>query len=93
METRPILWMDGSTEDTLPGKLLSDNLEFFGETVPTGADYRYLTPLLSLTDSEQDLAELRGRRGGEHLHAAGGVERLGALHRLRRGRAGEGEAE
>lgn len=62
METRPILWMDGSTEDTLPGKLLSDNLEFFGETVPTGADYRYLTPLLSLTDSEQDLAELRGRR-------------------------------
>ena len=75
METRPILWMDGSTEDTLPGKLLSDNLEFFGETVPTGADYRYLTPLLSLTDSERAahpplLQGACGRRG-RAVHGVG----------------------
>ncbi len=62
MEERRICWLDGSEDTELPGKLLSDNLEFFGETIPTGATYRYLTPLLSITDGEEDLVEFRGRR-------------------------------
>ena len=62
MEERRIRWMDGSEDTTLPGMLLSDNLEFFGESIPTEATYRYLTPLLSITDGEQDIPELRGKR-------------------------------
>lgn len=62
MEKRRICWMDGSEETELPGKLLSDNLEYFGETIPTGATYRYLSPLSSIVDGDEDLAEFRGHR-------------------------------
>lgn len=62
MEDRRICWLDGSEDTQLPGKLLSDNLEYFGEMIPTGATYRYLSPLLSITDSEKDQLEFRGHR-------------------------------
>lgn len=62
MDKRMVCWMDGSQDENIPGKLLSDNLEFFGDMVYTGAEYVYLTPLESITDSEKDLPELRGHR-------------------------------
>ncbi len=62
MEERRIRWMDGSEDSKLPGLLLSDNFEFFGETIPTGVTYRYLTPILSVTDGEEDIPELSGKR-------------------------------
>ena len=62
MEDRRICWLDGSEDTQLPGKLLSDNLGYFGEMIPTGATYRYLSSLLSITDSEKDQLEFRGHR-------------------------------
>lgn len=40
------IWWDGSrdTENGPPGKLLSDNPGYWGESVPTGVDYSYQTP-------------------------------------------------
>lgn len=57
-----IIWLDGKEENSPPGKLLSDNLGYYGECVLTGMTYRYLTPLTGIGDTENDIAELRGIR-------------------------------
>ena len=36
MADRPILWMDGTVEEAPPGRLLSDNLGFYGDIILTG---------------------------------------------------------
>ena len=55
--------MDGTLEDSAPGKLLSDNIGFYGDQTPTGMTYAYLTPLSGPADTEQDaVPELAGRR-------------------------------
>ncbi len=59
---RKILWMDGTIEEKTPGKLLSENIGFYGDFVPTGMTYEYLTPLAGNGDTERDIPELAGRR-------------------------------
>lgn len=62
MADRPILWMDGTVEEAPPGRLLSDNLGFYGDIILTGMTYTYLTPLSGIGDTAQDIPELTGRR-------------------------------
>lgn len=57
-----IVWLDGSKDPAPPGALLTDNLEFFGDTIYTGAAYTCLTPTVGPADTPEDLPELAGRR-------------------------------
>ena len=41
MERKNIVWMDGSVSSQPPGKLLSDNPNYFGDCILTGVTYRY----------------------------------------------------
>lgn len=62
MEKRKIIWLDGSVDKEVPGKLLSDNNGFYGDCVLTGAKYRYLTELTGIGDTAADMPEFTGRR-------------------------------
>ena len=58
------VWWDGTkdSENAPPGKLLSDNAGWWGESVLTGADYAYEQPLNNLADRLQDKPGTFGRR-------------------------------
>ena len=62
MEKRKIIWLDGSVDARVPGKLLSDNIGFYGDCVLTGAKYRYISKLTGIGDTDLDMPEFTGRR-------------------------------
>lgn len=62
MEKRKIIWLDNSVDEQVPGKLLSDNLGFYGECVLTGVEYSYLSKLTGIGDTKEDMPEFSGRR-------------------------------
>lgn len=62
MERKNIVWMDGTVEDTVPGKLLSDNPNFFGDCILTGVTYTYSEQPTGKADSEEDIPDFRGKR-------------------------------
>ena len=57
-----IKWMDGSTDENVPGKLLSENLNYYGDCIMTGLTYEYLTPLTGAGDTSKDEKDFVGRR-------------------------------
>lgn len=61
-ENQKIVWLNGEEGNCPPGKLLSDNIGYYGECILTGMTYQYLTPLSGIGDTENDIAELRGGR-------------------------------
>ncbi|MDY0177183.1 MAG: hypothetical protein RBT25_09865 [Lentisphaeria bacterium] len=66
-----LIWFDGSVDENSepPGKLLSDNEDYFGETVFTGVDYQYSTEPDRPADNrpsrtgQMQRVLLNGRRG------------------------------
>lgn len=59
---RPIKWLDGSIDSAIPGKLLSENVNYFGDCIMTGISYKYLTELTGIGDTAADEKDLTGRR-------------------------------
>jgi len=57
------VWWDGSTDDSNspPGKLLSDNEDYWGESVLTGVDYKYEVAPDSPADNRVDRVGRTGR--------------------------------
>lgn len=63
MERKNIIWMDGSVSSQPPGKLLSDNPNYFGDCILTGVTYSYDGDgPTGKGDSADDVADYRGIR-------------------------------
>lgn len=57
-----IKWIDGSIDKNVPGKLLSENLNYYGDCIMTGITYEYITPLTGRGDTSKDEKDFIGRR-------------------------------
>ena len=58
-----VRWADGTVAEAPPGKLLSDNLGYYGDVAWTGMTYSYQTPPRAGSgDADDDVARHRGRR-------------------------------
>lgn len=63
MERKNIVWMDGSVSNEPPGKLLSDNPNYFGDCILTGVTYSYEgNGPTGKGDNADDVADYRGIR-------------------------------
>ena len=59
---KEIVWLDGSRDADIPGKLLSENINYYGDLILTDIKYKYLTPLTGIGDTAADDPDLTGRR-------------------------------